>query len=129
MALESLLHVMQRGTQIQAVNVADEIAFARKRYLCNTMNNKEIIAGGISAVYAVRILDGDVPRLPFCHPDSAYTSVFLQQQRTRVEHKREGGRQDLPILQDAVYFDNGWISIRTNPAALGCALCREGEAL
>ena len=94
------------------------------------MTNKEIIAGGISAVYAVRTLDGDVPRLIFCHPDSTYTSVFLHQQRTHVEHKREGRWQDLPILQDAVYFDKGWMNIRENPGALGCALSREdGDAV
>ena len=73
----------------------------------HTINNKEIIAGGISAVYAVRTLDGDVPRLLFCHPDSTYTSVFLQQQRKHVEHKRKGIWQDLPMLQDAVYSDKG----------------------
>ena len=93
------------------------------------MNNKEIIAGGISAVYAVRTLDGDVPRLLLCHPDSTNTSVFLQHQRTHVEHKREGRWQDTPMLQDAVYFDKRWINIRGNLWALGCALRREdGDA-
>ena len=32
MALESLLHVTQEGTQMQAVNVTDEIAFPWKRF-------------------------------------------------------------------------------------------------
>ena len=65
MALESLLHVTREGTQIQALNVTDEIAFSWKRFLCNTVNNKEIIAEGISAVYGMRTLGGDVPRLFF----------------------------------------------------------------
>ena len=73
MALESRLHVTQEGTQIQAVNVTDEIAISWKRFLCNTMNNKKIIAGGISAVYAVRPLDGADPQLLFFHPDTTYT--------------------------------------------------------
>ena len=94
------MHVTQEGTQIQALNVTDEIAFSWKLSLCDTMNNKEIIAGGSSAVYAVRTFDGAVPQLFVCHPDSTYTRVFLQQQKN-VRHTREGRWQDLPVLQPA----------------------------
>ena len=62
MVLESVLNVTHEGTQIQAVNATDEIAFSWKRCLCNTVNNKEIIPGENSAVYAVRILDSADPQ-------------------------------------------------------------------
>jgi hypothetical protein len=124
MALQSLLHATHEGRQIQAVNVTDGIAFSWKRFLRNTVKNKEIIAEGVSAVYAVRAVDGDVPKLLFCHPDSSYTSVWFQHQNlyhtslgTYVEHTKEGRWQDLPILQNAVYFDKGWMNIRKNPEA------------
>ena len=77
MALESLLHVTHEGTQIQAVNNTDEIALIMESFLCNTVDNKDNIAGEISSVYAVGTLDGDVPRLLFCHSASTYTCVFF----------------------------------------------------
>ena len=76
MALESLLHVTQKGMQMKAVNVTDEIAFSRKRFLCNTVDNKEIITGGISAVYAVRPLDGANPQPRFL-PSRLYIHMCL----------------------------------------------------
>ena len=113
MALEALLQVTRQGTQIDAVNVTDGIAFPWKRLLCNTMENKEIIAGGISAVYVVptsNYFDG--PQLFFCHPNLSYTCVFLQQ-KTHVVHSRgRAGWQDLPVLQNAMYFDKSWRSLR-----------------
>ena len=115
MALESLLHATHNRKQIQSVNVTDGMAFSWKRLLRNTVNNREIIAEGISAVYAVAALDGDIPKLLFCHPDSSYTCVFFQQQKTHVEHTREGRWQDLPIVQNAVYVDKTWMNIRANP--------------
>ena len=53
MALEALLQVGRQGAQIDAVNVTDGIAFPWRRLLRNTIENRQIIAGGISAVYAV----------------------------------------------------------------------------
>ena len=113
MALEALLQVTRQGTQIDAVNVTDGIAFPWKRLLCNTMENKEIVAGGISAVYVVptsNYFDG--PQLFFCHPNLSYTCVFLQQ-KTHVVHSRgRAGWQDLPVLQNAMYFDKSWMFLR-----------------
>ena len=115
MALETLLHVTRQGTQIHAVNVTDEIAFSWKRLLRNTVPNREIIAGGTAAVYAVcKPNEADGPQLFFCHPDSTYTRVFFCQQRTRYEHSRAGRWQDLPDLQNATHIDRSWMNIRAN---------------
>ena len=85
----------------------------------NVVNNGEIIAEVISAVYAVRGLDGR-PKFLFCYPDSSYTYVFVQHQKTRVEPRvREGKWQDLPILQSGMYFDKGWTNIRVKPQGKG----------
>ena len=124
MALESLLHVTHAKKQIQAVNVTDGIAFAWKRLLRGNHRRRnhccvrsEIIAEGMSAVYAVGVLDGR-PKVLFCYPVFNYNYVFVQHQKRRVELRvREGRWQDLPILQSAVYFDKGWINIRVNREA------------
>ena len=77
MALESLLPDARQG--IHAVNVTDGFAFPWQRLLRNTVTNREIIADGISAVYAVRTPhDSDGPQLFFCHPSSSYTRVFFR---------------------------------------------------
>ena len=115
MALETVLHVTRQGTQIHAVNVTDEIAFSWKRLLRNTVPNREVIAGGISAVYVVRKPnEADGPQLFFCHPDSTYTRVFFRQERTRYEHSKADRWQDLPELQNATHSDRSWMDIRAN---------------
>ena len=115
MALETLFRVTRQGTQIHAVNVTDGIAFPWKRLLRNTVTNKEIIAGGISAVYAVhKPHDSEGPQLFFCHPNSSYTRVFFSMQKTHVARSRGGRWQDLPLLQNATYFDKSWMNLRAN---------------
>ena len=115
MALETLLHVTRHGIQIHAVNITDGIAFSWKRLLRNTVRNREIIAGGISAVYAVRKPnEADGPQLFFCHPDSTYTRVFIRQESTQHQHSRAGRWQDLPDLQNAIHIDRSWMNIRAN---------------
>ena len=104
MALESLLQDPRPG--IHAVNITDGVAFPWKRLLRNTVTNREIIAEGISAVYAVQTQsDSDGPQLFFCHPSSSYTRVFFGQQKTHVVHSRAGRWQDLPVLQNVMHFD------------------------
>ena len=80
MTLESLLHATHGRRPIQAINVTDGIAFSWRRLLRNAVNNKEIIGEGISAVYAVKALDDDIPKLLLRHPNSSYTHVFFWQQ-------------------------------------------------
>ena len=115
MALESLLQGTGRGRLFHAVNFTDKVAFPWKRPLRNTVTNKEIIAGGISAVYAVhKPHDSEGPQLFFCHPNSSYTRVFFSMQKTHVARSRGGRWQDLPLLQNATYFDKSWMNLRSN---------------
>ena len=81
------------------------------------MENKEIIAEGVSALYAVQVPhDSAGPQLFFCHPDSSYTCVSFRPQRTHWVHSTTGKLQDLPLLQNAVHFDKSWMNIRGTPA-------------
>ena len=115
MALESLLQGTGRGRFFHAANVTDGISFPWKRLLRNTVSNKEIIAGGISAVYAVHEPhDSEGPQLFFCHPNSHYTRVFFSPQKTHVVRSGRGRWQDLPVLQNATYFDKSWMNLRAN---------------
>ena len=102
------------------MNVTDGIAFPWKRLLRNTVGNKEIIAGGISAVYAVnKPHDSDGPQLFFCHPNTTYTRVFFRQQKTSVVRSSAGRWQDLPVLQNATHFDESWMSVRAKANGFG----------
>ena len=97
------------------MNVTDGIAFPWKRFLRNTVPNKEIMAGGISAVYAVhKPHDSEGPQLFFCHPNSSYTRVIFRDAKTQVVHSSAGKWEDLPDLQNAAYCDTSWMIIRGN---------------
>ena len=119
MALESLLQVARQGTQFRPVNVTDGIAFPWKRLLRNTVKSREIIAGGITAVYALQTPhDSDGPQLCFCHPNSSYTCVCFRPQQTLVMHSKTRW-QDLPVLQNATYVDRSWMTIRGSADGFG----------
>ena len=114
MALESLLHSTHERRPIEAIHMTDGIAFSWRGLLCNAINNKEIIGYGISIVHTVKALGDDIPKF-FSPSRFELNARFVGQQRTHVEHAREGRWQDLPILQHTVYFERSWIDIRANP--------------